>query len=86
MANPDIYIKDEGYADCRLHKSQKAKEWCHENGYTNSLIDFGKTWCGQPIWYPGMTTGVYKFALLISHVPEFIKAAEAAGLIIESEF
>ena len=82
----DIFIKDEGYADVRLHRSQKAKRWCHKNGYENSLTYFGKTWCGEPVWYPGMTKGSYKFAISVDDVPEFIKKAKEAGLTIESEF
>ena len=86
MDKTDIYIKDEGYADVRLHESLEAKEWCHKNGYTNSLVDFGKEWCGEPVWYPGMIDGGYKFGLKLSQVKEFILKARDAGLTVESEF
>ena len=86
MNETDIYIKDEGYANVRLHNNLKAKEWCHENGYLNSLTAFGKEWCGNPVWYPGMKEGGYKFALNPHNVPTFIKLATKAGLTVESEF
>lgn len=86
MDKPDIYIKDEGYADVRLHESQKAKEWCYKNGYLNSLTRFGTEWCGEPVWYPGMIDGSYKFMLRLLQLKRFILRAEEIGLIIESEF
>lgn len=86
MGNPDIYIKDEGYASVRLHNSLEAKEWCHKNGYINSLTSFGKEWCGEPVWYPGMIDGGYKFGIDIDHVKVFTLKAKEAGLIVESEF
>jgi len=88
MKEPIIYIKNEsGYADIRLHdSSSKTKQWCHDNGYLNSLTHFGKTWCGDPVWYPGMTEGRYKFVINPDDVEEFIELAEEIGLIIKSEF
>jgi len=77
----DIYIKEEGYADVRLHDSQKAKVWCNENGYENSLARNG-----EKIWYPGMTEGGYKFGLNYNDVNTFTKKARKAGLKIYSEF
>ena len=85
MNEPDIYIKDGGYADVRLHESLEAKEWCHKNGYHNALTKFGKEWCGEPVWYPGMIDGSYKFGLPLHQLKEFILKAKKAGLIVESE-
>ena len=82
----DFYIKDEGYADVKVHTNQKAKEWCHKNGYENSLTYFGKTWCSEPVWYPGMNEGFYKFAIKVNKVENFIKKVKAAGFTVESEF
>ena len=86
MNNTDIYIKDEGYASVRLHESLEAKEWCHKNGYLNSLTKFGKEWCGEPVWYPGMIDGEYRFGISINRAKVFTLEARKAGLIVESEF
>lgn len=89
--NPDIFIKDEGYADVILHNNLKAMEWCHFHGYKNSLDTFGKTWAGQLVWYPGMKRGMYKFALYPfalgkMSLNSFIKKVKAAGFTVQSEF
>ena len=82
----DIFIKDEGFAQVRIHNNPKAAKWAHEQGYKNSLERFGKEFAGEPVWYPGMENGVYYFGLTPEMVPPFIKAAEFAGLTVESEF
>jgi len=84
--NADIYIKDEGYASVRLHNNLPAMKWCHVMGYQNSLIKFGKEYCGRPVYYPGMNSGMYSFALNESQARAFTKKAKKAGFIVESEF
>jgi len=61
-------------------------QWCHNNGYFNSLVSIGKTYCGEPVWYPGMETGMYSFGVSKSIGKRFTKEARAAGFVIESEF
>jgi len=83
----DIFIKDEGYASVRLHTAPvEVKEWCHNHGLENSLTSFGKTWCGDPVWYPGMKEGRYSFALKVKYVHKFIAEVKKAGFTVESEF
>jgi len=83
----DIYIKNEGYCDVRLHNCLPAMEWCHANGYVNHLaIQFKDEFCGSPVWKPGMKEGMYSFSLTKAQCIKFTRKARAAGLTVESEF
>lgn len=80
----DFYIKDEGYADVKV-LSNKAKIFCDGKGYDNDLLDIGDTYCGQPVWKPGMTQGMYQFGIKKSQVNRFIKMVEENKFTVESE-
>ena len=84
----DIYIKDEGYMDVRLHRNLKAQEFCHTLGIENSLRAIGKTYCGEPVWVPGYkgNDAMFSFVLKKSQHTLFIKECEKAGLVVCSEF
>lgn len=83
--NIDIFIKDEGYGDFKF-LTLAAKEWAHENGIPNSLAEFGKEFCGMPVWYPGMKKGQYTCGIRQSKIKKFVKAAISAGLNVDCEF
>ena len=80
----DFYIKDEGYAAVKV-VSNHAKEWCLENGFDNSLLEFGAEFCGQKVWTKGMKEGMYQFALKRSQLPEFFLLIDDSKFTFESE-
>jgi len=84
----DIYIKDEGYMDVRLHRNLKAMEWAHSLGIKNSLLFIGDTFCGYPVWKPGCTdkNAIFSFMLKKNMHNSFIKEAKKAGFTVVSEF
>ena len=82
---PDVFIKDEGYADVKL-LSLKAKVWAHKYGIPNSLEQFGEEFCGTPVWYPGMQEGMYQCGIKLSALKKVAKAMQKEGLVVESEF
>ena len=88
MRNADIYIKDEGYMDVRVHRNLKAQEFCHSLGIENSLSEIGKTYCGEPVWEPGFkgNNAMFSFSLKKSAHNKFVKECENAGFVVESEF
>jgi len=81
----DIYIKDEGYADMKF-LTQDAKEWAHKMGIPNSLHEFGKEFCEQKVWYPGMEDGLYQYGIKPFTANNLAIIAETDGLVVENEF
>ena len=88
MKEADIYIKDEGYMDVRLHRNLKAQEFCHSLGIENHLLDIGKTYCGEPVWEPGFkgNNAMFSFALEEDMHDTFLKECRKNGITVESEF
>jgi len=88
MKEVDIYIKDEGYMDVRLHRSLKAQEFCHSLGIKNSLIDIGDTYCGEVVWKPGCKdkNAMFSFVLSKDMHDVFINECKKVGLTVASEF
>lgn len=82
--NVDVYVKDEGYGDFKF-LTPKAREWANKNQIPNSLEYFGKSFCGMPVWYPGMDDGLYTCGIKRTKISQFVKAAINAGLNVESE-
>jgi hypothetical protein len=84
----DIYIKDEGYMDVRVHRNLKAQEFCHSLGIENSLLKIGKTYCGEPVWEPGYkgNDAMFSFVLNEESHDDFINACKIGGLVVMSEF
>ena len=86
MEKADIYIKQEGdYYSVRCHRNLKAMEFAHSLDIPNSLEYFGKTYCDEPVWYPGMKTGMYSFTLNRTDAQRFAKEARQNDLIVASE-
>ena len=85
MRKADIYIKDEGYMDVRVHRNLKAQEFCHSLGIENSLSEIGKTYCGEPVWEPGFkgNNAMFSFSLKKSAHNKFVKECENAGLLLK---
>jgi hypothetical protein len=80
----DFYIKDEGYAAVKV-VSNHAKLWCLENGFHNSLLEFGAEFCGQKVWTRGMKEGIYQFGIRRSQLAEFLLLVDEDKFTFESE-
>jgi len=80
----DFYIKDEGYADVKA-LSTKAKEFSFHEGWDNTLLKIGNKFCGQDVWTPGMTHGMYQFGIRRSQLQDFIEYVKEKGFTVESE-
>ncbi len=80
----DIYIKDEGYAEVKF-LSKRAKEWACKNGISNSLTEFGDTFCGRKVYIPNRQDGLYQCGVERKHLDILLKKLEKAEMIIESE-
>lgn len=80
----DVYVKDEGYADIKF-LSIEAMEWAYGQGVSNDLLEVGDTFCGKPVWKPGMAAGVFTTAVSPHLLPHIMKAMEIFGLTTESE-
>ena len=80
----DFYIKDEGYAAVKVVSNQ-AKLWCLENGFPNSLLEFGVEFCGQKVWTRGMKEGMYQFSLRRSRLPVFLLMVDEDKFTFETE-
>jgi len=81
----DIFIKDEGYAAVKF-LSDRAKEVAFSLGISNTLAQFGDTFCGNPVWNETTRKGVYACGFRLSHLKSVVADFEAAGLVIDSEF
>jgi len=82
---PDVYIKNEGYADLHFC-TDKGKLVAFQLGIPNSLAEFGDEFCGSPVWNEKTKKGQYTCGIRISGLKRVYKKLEKAGLVIESEF